>query len=409
MAIKSGELIHVGNQVVVHRAQSAGPGTVSIPTEKIYELGNYQSVATIRDIADLTFTLESFDVSAEMEAMLLGFTDYSTVPDGAELPLANVKPLDVASQFKRGRTDPNAFDIAASVVMPYLNCESISYRFGLRDNASQSLSLRGDSVFYTGGTSAYIELTDGTNTADQAVTLANPGAVYNGDTINGPRRALGVTVVGSGKRLIYGSDYTEATAGGITTITVQDPVPTTDQIRVVYQSETVAVYPQLTHIAASAVRPAAIKGRDIEVRIGGLAITDRWSSIQSVTVEQRLTLERDEELGNAEAVANDFDVPVVTGTVEVKPRDVAELMRRVRTIAGVTNDTEVVGPYQSALLPLEILLHSPDDGQVLKTLYVPDARFTLPAFQGQVEQKLTTTFNFESDGGILLAYKGNKP
>jgi hypothetical protein len=105
-------------------------------------------------------------------------------------------------------------------------------------------------------------------------------------------------------------------------------------------------------------------------------------------------------------VAQDYDVPAVTGTVEVKPRDAAELLDRVRQIAGVATADEVVGPLSSAVLPLEILLHSPDDGAVLKTLYVPDARFSLPGYSGQVQQKLTTTFNWESDGGVLNAYRG---
>lgn len=165
-------------------------------------------------------------------------------------------------------------------------------------------------------------------------------------------------------------------------------------------------YPQNLHAAASATRPAAIKGRDIEIRVGGLTITDRWSSVQSVTVEQRLDLQKDEELGNAQVVSQDYDVPAVTGTIEIKPKDVAELLTRVRQIAGVATSTEVVGPATTALLQLEILLHSPDNGAVLKTIYVPDARFSLPGFSGQVQQKLTTTFNWESDGGVLKVYKG---
>ena len=122
--------------------------------------------------------------------------------------------------------------------------------------------------------------------------------------------------------------------------------------------------------------------------------------------EQRLDLQRDEELGNSQVVAQDYDVPAVTGTIELKPRDVTELLERVRQIAGVATADEVVGPSTTAVLPLEILLHSPDDGAVLKTLYVPDARFSLPGYSGQVQQKLTTTFSYESDGGILKAFKG---
>lgn len=87
--------------------------------------------------------------------------------------------------------------------------------------------------------------------------------------------------------------------------------------------------------------------------------------------EQRLELQRDEEFGNPQAVAQDYDIPAVTGTVEIKPRDATELLERIRQIAGVATVDEVVGPLSSAVLPLEILLHSPDDGAVLKTLYAP--------------------------------------
>ena len=66
---------------LVDRAQTAGPGTINIPTEKFYELGDYQSAATVRDIPDLSFSLESLDVSAELECMLPGL-DFTTTADG---------------------------------------------------------------------------------------------------------------------------------------------------------------------------------------------------------------------------------------------------------------------------------------------------------------------------------------
>lgn len=60
-------------------------------------LGNYESVATIRDIPDLAFSFDSLDVSAEIACRLLG-VDVDTKADGTELP------LDIASLFKTGRT-----------------------------------------------------------------------------------------------------------------------------------------------------------------------------------------------------------------------------------------------------------------------------------------------------------------
>jgi hypothetical protein len=44
----------------------------------------------------------------------------------------------------------------------------------------------------------------------------------------------------------------------------------------------------------------------------------------------------------------------------------------------------------------------------VKTLYIPDARFTVPGVQGRVQQKTEVTFNFSSDGGTLLVYSGNR-
>lgn len=410
MAVKSGELLHLGNTILVDRAQTAGPGTINIPTEKIYELGNYESIATVRDIPDLSFNLESLDVSAEMECMLLG-VDFPSAAQGTALPLANCLPMDIASLFKRGRTDANPFDVAASVAIPYLTCESISYRFGLGQSAAQTVNLKGDSIFYSGG-SAYVQSATGSNTANQAVVLTNLVIPYNGDVIAGVKYALGVSLK-SGQRLVFGVDYTEVATGAgaskAVTVTVLVAVPVTDSIRIIYQSTVAANYPQNVHAAATATRPAAIKGRSIEIRIGGVTVTDRWSSVQSVTVEQRLSLLKDEEFGNSQLVAQDYDIPVVSGTVEIKPRNAAELLTRIRQIAGVVSTTEVVGPFQTVALPLEVLLHSPDTGAVLKTIFIPDARFTMPGYSGRVQQKLTLSFPFDSDGGTLIVYKGQKP
>src|SRR3954447_22118081 len=72
LAIKGGDLIHVGNQILIDRAQTAGPGQVNIPTDKIYELGNYYSIAQVGDTPDLGFSPESLDLSTSFEALLCG-------------------------------------------------------------------------------------------------------------------------------------------------------------------------------------------------------------------------------------------------------------------------------------------------------------------------------------------------
>lgn len=512
MAIKGGDLIHVANKILIDRAQTAGPGDVTINREKIYELGNYFSLASIPDTPDLSFSLESFDVAAEFEALLLnrkftvalgtqvatitgsptggtftlsyggettaalaynaapaevqaalealagipaggvgvtgsagGFytiaftgnattADYTAItadvtaltggttpaitfttnegvgmPNGTALNPAAYTPMDIASSFKPGFSATTPYQVVGSCVIPYLSLESLSYRFGVTDTASQSATLRGDSLYYSPGSSWTEEFT-GTNTANQAVTVAHPAIVYRGDTTNGARYALGVSTA-SGKRLLLGADYTEALAtGNVLTVTVLAPVATTDAIRVTYSSTDTASFPQISHAPVTAVRPAAIKGRNVEIYIGGVNITNRWTSVQSVNVDWKVTLDKDEELGNPNFVSQSFDVPDVTGSVELRPRDPRELYTKICQIAGVTFG-EVAGPLTTVPLPLLVKLHSPDTGAVLKSIEVPDARFTLPGYSGQagVNQKLNVTFNFESDTGAMVVYKGDKP
>lgn len=410
MAIKGGDLIHVGNQVLLDRAQTAGPGQVNIPLDKIYELGNYQSVGTILDIPDLSFPLESFDASAELESMLVG-KDFATDAAGTEYDIAKCLPVDIASQFKAGKTATNPDDVMAGVAVPYLNLESLNYRFGIQENAQQSASFKGDSIFYTPG-SVYVQEAAGTNVANQAVTLTHNAYPYNGDVVNGVRYALAVTLK-SGKRLRYGTDFTEAATGtGDTrsvTVTILNAVPLTDTIRISYSSDTVATYPQASFVASSATRPAAIRGRNIRVFVNGVAVTDEWTGVQSFNCQWQVQLDQDKEFGNSEVVAQDYDVPTVNGSIDLKPRDPQDLYKRIAQIAGAATEKEVVGALQQAILPIDIVLYSPTDGTKLKTLYIPKARLTVPGYSGQVQQKLSVTFNFESDDGVLKVYKGGRP
>jgi hypothetical protein len=408
MAIKGGDLIHVGNSVLIDRIQTGGPGQVNIPTEKIYEVGNYQSVGSILDIPDLSFTLESLDASSEMEALLTG-KDYATDASGTKYDIGTCLPMDVIGQFKSGRTAASPFDVIGSCAVPYLYLDSLSYRFGIRDNASQSASLRGDSIFWNPG-STFVQTATGTNTAGQTVLLANLAYPYNGDS--SIRYALSVSLK-SGTRLRYGVDYTETVTGSGTartvTVVVVAAVATTDQVRVVYCSPTVATYPQVSHAAESATRPAALRGRNIEVYVGGSTSTYKWSNVQSATVEWRVTLDRDEEFGSQTVINQDFDVPQVSGSVEVKPQNPGEILSKIKAITGAATTTEAIGALQRVALPLHIVLRSPTDNSVLKTLYVPDAKFTVPGYSGRVQQKMMLMFNFESDSGTLEAYKGAKP
>lgn len=405
MAIKSGQILHVGNDaVLVERLQTGGPGALNVPKEKIFELGNYQSVATIRDVPDLTYSLESLDTSVALESLLT-----RTALGSASFDLSTCKPIDLATPFKPGKDAVAPFTITRAVGIPYLYPEQVAYRFGLKDNATQTVSLRGDSIFYCPGP-VYVQEQSTAVTAGGTVATVHPAGLYSDS--QGTRRVLSVEVGTS--RLTYGSDYTVTSAGATpyetATVHLTDAIPSGTLLRIMYFSNTTRDYLQSVHTAAS-VKPAAIRGRDIELWVGGYNPADpttstgvKWGTVQSANVDWRVTLQPDEEFGNYFRIGQDFEVPEVTGSVTIKPRNVDEFYAKLRIATGVSDTDQAIGPNLAALTAVDIVIKNPEDGSTLKRLNVPDARFTVPGYSPRVQQKLTVDLPFDSDGGQLFVY-----
>jgi len=411
MAVKAGSIVTVGNGVaLIERLQSGGPGTLNIPKEKIYELGNYESVATVYDTPELTFTLESFDVSTDTEQLLVDADIEDVLRDGIDL--ATAKPINIVQNFKPGKKLANPYLAANGVAIPYLTIESASYRFGLRENATETFTLRGDSLYYCPG-AVYVDQFPGTGQAGQVCVTTHPGYPYTDS--NGTRRILAVTA--GTNRLTEGPDYTVSYGpivddAATATVTVTEPVAVGETIRVVYHSPDPVTYPQTIHTPAT-LKPAAVKGKDIDVYIGGYdpedpegSAANKFTGVQDVTLEWRVTQEEEREFGNPNAVSRDFDVPTVNGTVTILPRDVPDLFAKLRKITGVSSQTAAVGPDLAALLPLDIVIKDAESGGTpLKWFHVPDARFSVPGYSPRVEQNVTISLEWESDSGALKIHR----
>lgn len=406
MAIKAGQILHAMNTFVVDRIQTAG-ANLSIPTERIYELGNYQSVAVIRDIPDLSFDLDVLDVGVEVEALLTQVaapTSGDAAAGGTKYTLTTNFPVDIVSPMK-SRT--GEFDIVRSVIVPGLALESASYRYGFQENAGQQFTLQGDAIYYSPGY-ARVEY--------DTLLFTDVPLVYN----EGGKSYYALSVTLNGERMLKahttgdGGDYTETVTG----ITFEAHVGYTvaDDLRVVYATAAAPTpgtkYDQTAH-AGLTVKPAAIRGKDIDVLINGV----RWGGVQSVNVDWRVDLEEDYEFGQARAIAREAtDAPEVSGTVEIRPRNPADLFNFLLDVTGV-GASEVVGPESSVPLTLDIVLKNPETGGTsavavgapIKTLYVPDARFTIPGYEGRVQSKSDFSLEFESDSGVLEIFKGARP
>jgi hypothetical protein len=403
MAVKGGQILHDAYGFIIDRIQTGGATGLNIPEEKVYEVGNFEAVGTTRDAPDLSFGLESWDASTELEA-LLTFLDPTTAVNGDSYDLSTAVPMDITSPIKDAW---RIYQASRGVVIPYLSLESSRYRFELRGNASQQHTLRGDSYFFVDGSPRYEEFAgDGSTPAFNFTTGPALPYRYEGEA----QYVLGASVVYSDrtyKRLFRDTDFTDST----TAITLIDPTvaPTGSTLRVVYGNASPVTMPQRLH-ATTAVKPAALRGRNIDVYIGDAAATPtftRWTSVQSAEVNFTLTLDKDEEFGNPQAVAQDHDVPEVAGNVVIRPRDTAELWDKVFQVTNVAPG-EVAGPLTSVTVPMEIRMSDPDTGARLKTLYIPDAQFKPPAIEGRVQAKQEPTFEWTSLGGNLTVYKGNR-
>lgn len=398
MAIKGGQILHVAGgpaaTFVVDRIQTGGITGININEDRLEELGNYEAIGTVRDIPDLTFELESFDSTTELESLLTGGDN--TEAAGTSFNLANFVPLDIISPFKNS----GLYTVGGSIAIPFLSLESMSYNMSLTDPATMTATLRGDSVFYIPG-SAYIEQFSG----DGIVTAFNFANAALASTIGGDTY-YGLSVMlfdgTNWNRQRLGTHYTNTTTG----ITFLTPPPTgTNNIKVVYGSAVQATYLQTVHDTA---KPAGVRGRDIEVQLGdGGGVYSDWLGVQSANVDWRVTLERDEEFGNAQVVAQDFDTPEVSGAVTMKPSTVAAFFTQVQRIADLGATAIANATQDPPPLELRIRLKDPSTGTTLKTLEVLDAKWQMPQVQGNVGSKLEQDFNFTSESGVLNVWKGD--
>lgn len=395
MAIKGGQILHVagssGATFVIDRIQSGGVTGINVNETRIEELGNYETVGTVRDIPDITFELESYDVTTEIESILTGGDN--TEANGAIFLPTNSVPLDIISPFKG---QGGVFTVAMGVAIPFLALESLSYSMSLTDPATVTATLRGDSVFYTGG-----GLTIEQFSGDSVTTAFNftDGPAYLSTISGDSYYALSVMVDnGSGwERQRLGTDFTN-TASGVTFTTA--PTTGTDNIQVVYAHGTAQSYLQTVH---DTTKPAAVRGADISVSLGGT----NWVGVQSASVDWSVTLDRDEEFGNPQVVAQDYDTPEVSGTVSMKPADATDFYAQIQAAAGISTTDVANATQDPPELDLRILLTDPSDGSTLKTLQVEKAKFTMPAVQGQVGNKLEVDFPFTSSDGVLKIHKAD--
>lgn len=420
MSVHAGTIVTVAGKSLIDRLQSSGLGDVRIPVDTIREVGNELVVDKVVEEPDFTFTLETLDVSVEVEAILQGkiasgsgsgqVAGYADA-DGTEYPWENCQAINICSPWKNHATG-SAGTVAAGHLIPGYYPTRIRYQAGITDNFSTTVELGGGSFYYgkfapkedtyTGDGS-----TAGFATADIAVHYRKGGA--NGTTF---KSVFGVLV--DGVLMTEGEDYNvsggAAAPGSTATVTfVAARIPANgSKVRIAYFTSVAKAYPQAVH-ASTIVKPGAVRGRNICVSIAsaGAATFERIGDIQGFSLEATVDSTVEREFCNEEPTGRTINGVDCTGDITIRSKDYISFFEVLRKITGLDVDAEVVGFINQNAVQLKLEIQNPKNpSAIIKTLYVSDALFDIPGTPARVNQPTDFAMGWQSRNGTYKAIKG---
>ena len=416
MSIRAGSIVTVAGRNVVDRLQSAGLGNAQVPIETIREIGNDLVVDKVPGEPDFTFSMESWDVTTDMMAFLQGKVGNQVVnqppgygdPAGTEYRWENCQFVNITSPWK-GDTGSQGGHIAAGLIIPGYYPTRLSYRLGVTENAAQTVELAGGEFYYA-QTPPVEEIAAGDGTVAAFVTSEAARALREGGAAGTTfRRVFGVLV--NGVLQVRNVDYTETIVGpdtgasAVTTITFATPPAADAQIKFCYFTEVAKAFPQAVNADAT-VKPGAVRGRNIVVRLDREGANLRLPGVQTFELSATIEGEAEREMGNADITGRVVNGTDASGTVTVRPKDVGAFFAALSDVTGVAAD-EVFGWFNENSIPVDVEIQDPKNpGTLLKTIYVSDGQFQPPGTPARVNSATDFAMQFNSVNGSFSEFKG---
>lgn len=417
MSIRAGSIVTVAGRNVVDRLQSAGLGN-QVPIETIREIGNDLVVDKVPGDPDFTFSMQSWDVTTDLMAFLHGKIGNQAAnqppgygdADGTEYKWEDCEFINLTSPWKRnvGAVGGN---IAAGLIIPGYYPTSLHYTFGATDNAVQELELAGGSYFYA-KTPPVEETGVGDGTEDTFTTSESARALRLGGPAGTTfQRIFGVLV--NGQLQVRNVDYVETTAAvgaapGVASVVFTTPPAVAARIRFTYFTETAKAYPQAVNADAT-IKPGAVRGRNIIVRLDPDDVDVRLPGIQTFDFTATIDGSPERELGNAEVVGRSVNGTDVTGTVTIRPKDIDAFFHALNLVTGRDED-EVFDFFNQESVPVQIDIQNPKNvGQIIKSIYMADGQFQPPGTPARVNAPTDFAMTFNSVNGTFSEFKGGRP
>ena len=472
MSIPSGHIITVGGLSIIDRLQDAGLQNPKVPTETVYETGNDLVVGKVLMEANFSFQLTSWDTSCDLMALLTGkhgtLEHGASYEDsaGTKYHWENCEFINLACPWASD-TGTEGGDIASGVIIPAFYPTSLAYKFGVTANAEQSCTLEGGAYYMSEAypieefyetTEAVANLEIKTKEVARQYAIGGfGGEEYRhvfGVLVNGIIQQEGVdyeekklaprvyvlkeaheakvgeiiSYEGVAYRVIKALTATEAeelagkpaaeptifepigkVEGGsqVTIIKFLYELPDMTRIRFCYLSNKHHAIPQSAH-ATTAVKPAAVRGRDIKILLGA-AGEHELHGVQEFTLTASHKGQVQRELGFQDPIGYDVTGLDTMGSFTINPKEEQFLYKALEELMGIPRD-EIYGYINEFPVPLTAVIYNPrKPTEVLKSIHVTDAIFQTPGTTVKANSVLSLPISWESLSGTFEEIKGELP
>lgn len=371
-----------------------------IPTTDIDELGNPQHVGTVKDLPTISLTFSAFDVGIKIISALSG-TDPTSYPAGG-VDVSQLAEIDVIYYIK----DTNVAEYVKALHAKRLQIESFTYSYSVDGEATEDYTAAGSEKRWFKNTVITQKETTGGPTTFSGVLTYVPAQLRNNNYL--------LSVIVDGDYLEEGSSVTAGfyVVSGPTNQSIVLHADDTMDNQILFVYQTASGGDTWTDVSDS-IMPPAIRGKNIPIYIGISGSATSIPRVQSVDINGSMNTQEVKEMGTANIVGYQSQVPTVEGTLTVLDTDV-ELIDLLTYGSINSGETEFQpGVVKSGGdMTLEIRLMDPEvttaSGKILKTVYIPDVEIQGDSYSVTVNDNASQEFRWRSATAQCLVYSGSR-
>lgn len=366
----------------------------NMPTTNINELGNPHLAGQTTDVPEVTATFQAMDVSIKVFATLTGNDPTNYPANGVDI--IDLGEVDLIGVVK----DPSIADYVKSIHLQKAQVTGFTFTYSVDGESTEEYTVSGSEKRWF----KYDIVVEAFSAAASPVSLTyDPLAMKNGEyclsvILDGEYLEAVTAAPASGEY-----EYTPGAANQV------DFSPLGTRIVVVYHFNTGVN--QWSDVDDDTI-PAAVRGKNVPVKITASGVTTAVERVQSVTIRGTFPNTVVKEMGNLSVVGTIVQVPEVTGDISVLDTDL-ELIALFATGDIANSDVEYRScEFTASGIALRVEIQDPTEGcgvgvpTVLKTVYIPLVTLTSEGHTTNVGGNATQTFAFKSTDAMCIVYSG---